>query len=270
MKFKDGVIFVGALVFGLGMASAANACSTALWSDSTGSIAAGSPSTNPRFAQLCALKVTGDGSVRDLSPDHTRIRARFYVLTKSTDAVNVGGLTGATGTAVLLRAYADETDTATIFEIKRVDGNLVFDTTGDGGTPATVLAVNGWTAVEFDWQSGGNMSIWVNKDPALAATATVGAGTGTVKSVRLGLIGGLTGFTGNVVFDAYEAHSTTPVGLLLDGDSNNSGSVNSGDTVGVVNEYLGGILAVGTPDCNRDGKVNSGDTVCIINKYLGS
>jgi hypothetical protein len=212
------------------------------------------------------LNVTGVGSVRDLSPEHTRIRARFYVLTKSTSA---GGLTGATGTAVLLRAYSDETDTAALFEIKRVDGNLVFDTTGDGDTPAAVAAVNGWTAIEFDWESGGDMDIWVNAPSSGAPTATVGAGTGTVKSVRLGLIS-LSGFGGNVVFDAYEAHSTTPVGLLLDGDSNNSGTVNSGDTVSIVNEFLGGILAAGTPDCNRDGKVNSGDTVCIINKYLGS
>ena len=257
MKFKDGVIFVGVLACGLGMVSAANACSTALWSDSTGAITAGSPVAVPRFSQLCALNVTGSGSVRDLSPDHTRLRARFYVLNKLVGSGNV----------VLFRAYSDETDTAVLFEIRRNNGNLVFDTTGDGGTPATVATPNTWASVEFDWQSAGTMSIWVNAPSSGATTTTVGAGTGTVKSIRLGLITGLDTYTGSVVFDAYEAHSTTPVGLLLLGDANGGGTLTSADASRVLNENsIGGTLSPGQPDCNLGGSITAADASCILNK----
>ena len=260
MKFKDGVIFVGALVCGLGIMPAANACSTALWSDSTGAITAGSPVAVPRFSQLCALNVTGAGSVRDLSPDHTRLRARFYVLNK---------LVG-TGNVVLFRAYADETDTTKLFEIRRNGANLVFDTSANtGGSSVSFAAPNTWTSIEFDWQSGGTMSIWVNAPSSGATSTTVAAGnSATVKSVRLGLITGLDTYTGgNEVFDAYEAHSTTPVGLLLLGDANAGGTLTSADATRVLNELaIGGTLSPGQPDCNLGGSISSADATCIMAK----
>jgi len=257
MNFKDGVIFVGMLACGLGMASAANACSTSLWSDSSGAITAGSPTTVPRFSQLCALSVTGTGSVRDLSPDHTRLRARFYVLSK---------LVG-TGNVVLFRAYANETDTGSLFEIRRNGANLQFDTTGAGGASVNFTAPTGWTAIEFDWTSGGTMNIWVNVPSSGSTLTTVAAGTGTVKSIRLGLITGLDTYTGSVVFDAYEAHSTTPVGLLLLGDANGGGTLTSADATRVLNEIsIGGTLSTGQPDCNLGGTITSADATCILNK----
>jgi hypothetical protein len=257
MKFKDGIIFAVVFACGVGMASAANACSTASWSDSTGAIAAGSPTAVPRFSQLCALNVTGSGSVRDLTPDHTRIRARFYVLSKLVGSGNV----------VLFRAYGSENDTVPLFEIRRNGANLQFDTTAAGGASVNFTAPAGWTAIEFDWTSTGNMDIWVNAASTGGTSTTVAAGTGTVKSVRLGLVTGLDTYSGSVVFDAYEAHSTTPVGLLLLGDANGGGTITSTDATRVLNEIsVGGTLSTGQPDCNLGGSMSSADATCILGK----
>ena len=262
MSIKGGVIFGCLLVCGLGVSPAVNACSTAGWLggvtglDTTLFVA--SPPTFSRYSNLCAMRVTGTGSVRDFSPDHSRIRVRFYTF--------LNQLAG-TGNAVLFRAYADETDTTSLFEIRRNNGNLVFDTTAAGGGSQTVAVPNNWAAIEFDWQSGGTMSIWVNADATSAgATTTVAAGTGTVDSARLGLITGLQGFTGAALFDAYEAHSTTAVGLLLVGDANGNGAVNSTDATRVFAESAPGTLSLGQPDCNLNGTVNSTDATCIFAK----
>ncbi|HMB61005.1 MAG TPA: hypothetical protein VKN35_13925 [Xanthomonadales bacterium] len=264
MNFKDGVIFGSVLACGMIFGSTAFACSTDGWNggviglDTTlfvGSPVGTSPAF-PRYSEFCAMQVTGDGSVRDLSPDHDRIRARFYVLS------NLSG----TGNAVLFRAYADETDTTTLFEIRRNDGNLVFDTSAAGGASTSVASPGGWVAIEFDWDSvGGTMNFWVNADPSGAVTGSVASGSGTVSSARLGLVGGLGGFSGNAIFDAYEAHSTTPVGLLLVGDANGNGTVNSTDVSAVLIETeIGGALAPGQPDCNANGVVNSTDVSCVL------
>jgi len=271
MKYMDGVIVGCLLLCGFGASPLAQACTTDGWSDVTGLSTtlfvgqpSGTPNTMPRFSELCAMRVTGTGSVRDLSPDHTRIRARFYVLFSQ--------LTNATGTAVLLRAYPNETDTSPLFEIRRNNGNLIADTTGAGGAASTPFAAPaGWVAIEFDWQSGGTMSVWVNANAATApATFTVASGSGTVSSVRMGAIAGLGGFTGALVFDAYEAHSTTPVGLLLAGDANPDEEINVFDFGFIRNEILGNSLATGQPDCNKDGDINVFDFGCIRNIILGN
>lgn len=262
MKYKDSVIFGCLLMCGLGASPLAQACSTDGWLGGVtglnttlfvGSPNSSPPNATPRFSELCGMRVTGTGSVRDLSPDHTRIRVRFYVLSQ---------LAG-TGETVLFRAYANETDTGSLFEIRRDGTNLEFDTTAAGGGSTSVAAPTGWLAIEFDWQSGGSMSIWVNADANTApTTATVAAGTGTVDSARLGLIAGLGGFTGAGVFDAYEAHSTTPVGLLLNGDANDSGTITIADVTRIGSE-LNGSLSPGQPDCNRSGGVTIADVTCI-------
>ena len=264
MKYTDGVIVGCLLLCGFGASPLAQACTTDGWSDVTGLSTtlfvgqpSGTPNTMPRFSELCAMRVTGTGSVRDLTPDHTRIRARFYVLFSQ--------LTNATGTAVLLRAYPNETDSSPLFEIRRTDGNLIADTTGAGGAASTppFAAPTGWVAIEFDWQSGGTMSVWVNANAATApASFTVASGTGTVSSVRMGAIAGLGGFTGSLVFDAYEAHSTTAVGLLLNGDANDSGTISITDVTRIGAE-LNGSLSPGQPDCNRSGGVTIADVTCI-------
>ena len=112
------------------------------------------------------------------------------------------------------------------------------------------------------------MGVWVNSDASVVATPPLevtGASTGAVDSIRLGLVGGLAGFSGNAVFDAYEAHSTTPVGLLLVGDANGNGTVNSTDvSAALIETEIGGNLAPGQPDCNSNGVVNSTDVSCIL------
>ena len=264
MKFKDGVIFGCLLLCGFGASPLAQACTTDGWLGGVTGLSttlfvgqpnSSPPNNTPRFSELCAMRITGTGSVRDLSPDHSRLRARFYVLFSQ--------LAGS-GTAVLLRAYPNESDTTPLFEIRRNNGNLIADTTGAGGGASTPFAApTGWVAIEFDWQSGGTMNVWVNANAATApASFTVASGTGTVSSVRMGAVAGLGGFTGALVFDAYEAHSTTAVGLLLNGDANDSGSITIADVTRIGSE-LNGTLSPGQPDCNRSGGVTIADVTCI-------
>ena len=266
MNFKDGVIFGSLLACGIAFGSSAFACSTDGWNGGvvglSTTLTVNSPPVFPRYSEFCAMRVTGDGSVRDLSPDHERIRARFYVFSS---------LTGS-GDAVLFRAYGDESDGSPLFEIRQTNGNLVFDAdgsgTGAGGADGSTPLPSGWVSIEFDWQSGGTMGVWVNSDASVVATPPLevtGASTGAVDSIRLGLVGGLAGFSGNAVFDAYEAHSTTPVGLLLVGDANGNGTVNSTDvSAALIETEIGGNLAPGQPDCNSNGVVNSTDVSCIL------
>jgi hypothetical protein len=111
------------------------------------------------------------------------------------------------------------------------------------------------------------MDIWVNADATSdPATATISAGTGTVDSVRLGLVDGLGGFGGGAIFDAYEAHSATAVGLLNKFDADGNSSINVLDAVAQINEINEISLAAGQPDCNLSGgNINVLDAVCIIN-----
>jgi len=261
MHFKDGIIFGSVLACGLVLSSAAFACSTDGWNGGVVGLSTtlfvDSPPSFPRYSEFCGMNVTGTGSVRDLSPNHDRIRARFYVFSQ---------LTG-TGDAVLFRAYADEGDATPLFEVRRNDGNLVFDASDAGGGSQSVASPSGWVAVEFDWDSVGNtFDIWVNADASVAtATASTTAGSGTVSSVRLGLVAGLGGFSGNAVFDAYEAHSTTAVGRLLAGDANGNEVNDIADVLAVGGE-LNGTLAVGQPDCNEDGAIGIADVLCVGGK----
>jgi hypothetical protein len=146
MHFKDGIIFGSVLACGLVFNSAAFACSTDGWNggviglDST--LFVDSPPSFPRYSEFCGMNVTGTGSVRDLSPNHDRIRVRFYYLSQ---------LTGGSGDAVLFRAYANESDGSPLFEIRRNDGNLVFDATDATGGSTSFASPSGWVAIEIDW-----------------------------------------------------------------------------------------------------------------------
>jgi hypothetical protein len=75
------------------------------------------------------------------------------------------------------------------------------------------------------------------------------------------------GFTGEITFDAYEAHRTTNVGALLAGDANSDDSINILDLGNVRIELLNpgdvNSLAIGQPDCNIDGNVNILDVGCV-------
>ena len=98
----------------------------------------------------------------------------------------------------------------------------------------------------------------------MAVQANVVAGT--VEAVQLGAPNGMGGLTGEITFDAYEAHRTTNIGALTAADANDSGTVTSGDATRILNEVsLGGTLSAGQPDCNENGSITSGDATCVLN-----
>ena len=270
MKNMDRVIFGSVLLIGLGLGLNAQACTTDGWaSDSNvpANAVPGSPTVVSRYSEFCALEVSGASYVQSDAASDTRYIGRFYVLPK----------TGGAGEVDILIAYSDEAATSELFTISYDGTDFIFDAAGASGGSEMTAASSGWNLVEFEYDAdSGNFNYWVNVAwdfnalSYAAPTGTFASGAGTVEAVQLGAPNGMGGFTGEITFDAYEAHRTTNVGALLAGDANDDGNVNSGDTVGIINENLGDILAQGQPDCNGDGNVNSGDTVCIINKWLGS
>lgn len=258
MRNMERVIF-GCLML-CGFVPGAWACTTGAWNGGTSGGTAGSPPTISRVSELCAFQLAGTGWVQDNSPSHTTLIARFFVLP---------ALSGSAAADIFV-AYSSESPTGVLFDVAYNAQTDEFEFTTSAGSTG-ISAANGWNLIEVAYSSGGNFDIWVNADATTqGASGMIGAGSGTVEAVRLGLPNGLNGLTGEVFFDDYESHATTPVGTVLWGDANNDGNVNSGDTVSIINENLGDVLAVGVPDCNRDGNVNSGDTVCIINRWLGS
>jgi hypothetical protein len=262
MKNMDRVIFGCMMVFGL--LPGAMACTTDSWNGGASGLAtADSPPAVARVSEFCGLRLTGIGHVQDNNPDaHTQFIARFFALVQVTGS----------GQADLFVAYPNETPSNSLFDISFDGSNFDFDASGAGGGTGTTAAQSGWNLIEIEYNSGGTFSFWVNADATVdPVTGSFAAGSGAVDAVRLGLPNGLGGFSGGAVtFDDYESHSSTPVGTVQFGDANGDGNVNSGDTVSIINENLGDVLASGVPDCNRDGNVNSGDTVCIINQWLGS
>ena len=270
MRNKDRVIFGSVLLIGLSLGLNAQACTTDGWASDFGTPIAGSPTDVSRYSELCALEISDTSYVQSDAASDTRYIGRFYFLPK----------TGGTGKVDILIAYSDQvvTDVTTdLFTISYDGTDFIFDATEAVGGSASTPASSGWNLVEFEYNSdSGNFNFWVNEAwdfDALSYAAPTGnfaSGTGKVEAVQLGAPNGMGDFTGEIIFDAYEAHRTTNVGALLAGDANGDGNVNSGDTVGIINENLGDILAQGQPDCNGDGNVNSGDTICIIIKWLGS
>jgi len=238
------------------------ACSVAAWGANTGGTA-GSPLAIPRYSELCAFEVTGQHHVQSNFASDTRYRVRFYVL---------DGLTGS-GSVDIFEAYGNEAPSGPLFKVSFDGSQFTFNATAAGGTSTTVAGKNGWNVVELDWTSGGQMRFWLNADatPDINPTGTVNAGTGTVEAIRLGAPNGLGTQTGKLVFDAFESHRTTPIGLLLVGDANGNSSVNIFDMIGIQNEILNPAtsLAVGQPDCNENGSVNVFDMICVQNIILG-
>lgn len=257
-----GIIFIS----GLGFAASALACSTEAWMGGNAGIPAnansGSPPTVARYSEFCGLAVTGTGHVQDNTPSDTRYRARLYVL---------DGLTGA-GAIDIFEAYSDIGATNALFKVTFNGSQFVFDATDAGGGSATVASANGWNLVEFDWNSDGTFSYWVNADAtADAANGSTSAGTGTVEAVRMGAPNGFATQTGKLTFDAFESRRSTAVGALLAGDANGNLSVNIFDIIGIQNEILNPAtnLADGQPDCNGNGSVNVFDIICVQNIILG-
>lgn len=259
MRYMERVIF-GCLML-CGFVPGALACTTASWNGgASGAFVAASPPTVARYSESCALSLTGQGHVQDNSPAHTQMIFRFYVLPQ---------LTGS-GTAKIFAAYSAENGTGELFDITWNGTNFSFNPTS--GTSQTFPAPSGWSLIEVSYSAGGSSSFWVNANAATdPISGSFTAASGTIQSVRVGLPDGLGGYSGgNVNFDAYESHATTPVGPLLAGDANASDSVNVFDMVAQQNEILGSALAPGQPDCNSSGSVNVFDMVCVQNIILGN
>lgn len=267
MKNMDRVIFGSVLLIGLGFGLNAQACTTDGWQggfdDGGGNAVAGSPPDISRLSEFCALKVTGQSHVQSNFASDERYIGRFYVF---------DGLGGA-GSVDIFAAFGAEDASGDLFKITFDGSQFVFDASAAGGAAsAGVASVGGWNLVEFDWDTaGGTLKYWVNADAAAdPETGSVNAGAGgTVEAVRMGAPNGLGTQTGMLIFDTFESHRTTPVGAVLVGDANNDGNINSGDIIGVINEFFSAQnLAIGAPDCNGDGNVNSGDIICIINAFF--
>src|SRR5690606_5979081 len=167
---------------------------------------------------------------------HTTFIARFYVRPN---------LTG-NGQADLFAAYGDESGGSQRLKVSYDGANLDFHAAGaQAGTAAA--ASNLWHLVEIEYTSEGTTRFWVNADASSDdPTGTYPSATGAVSSVRLGLLATPTNLTGAPQFDAYESHSTTPVGPLLNGDSNGNGSITISDVTRIGSE-LNGSLSPGQP-----------------------
>ncbi|MEM9300838.1 MAG: hypothetical protein AAGE01_01935 [Pseudomonadota bacterium] len=256
----------GLLAAGLLAAGAAQACTTSAWLGGvSGDAAAGGPQEPlvlGRYSGECSM-FASTGFVQDNSPaEEGQMISRFYFNPN-------GG-----GTAVVYRTLSDSPAVgdagATVYEVS-YDGSAETVTVsslaaGGGSTGAIdVSSAAGWISVEVDWQSGGQMQVWVNSDAltAPAPTATANAGTDSINSARLGILDA-TGTIG-AVFDDYEARRTTAVGRLLVGDSNSDGSIDIADAITVLLEIgPGGPLAPGVADCNEDGGVDIADAICTL------
>lgn len=251
-------VFLGCLA--LLLPASGFACSMGAWDTPTGvgAVTTASPPTITRYSELCALQATNTGYVQDNSPSgHTTFIARFYVRP---------GFTGS-GQADLFVVYDNDTPGNQLLKVSYDGANLDFH--GSSGTVLGTVAatINNWHSVEVKYVSAGTTTFWVNANATLVApTGSYASATGAVESVRLGLPNGLGGFSASTSrFDAYESHSTTPVGLLLVGDANGNGAITIADVISAGNE-LGGTLAVGQPDCNFAQGVTIADVICIGNK----
>lgn len=265
MSYKERVLF-GCLFLLLPISGFA--CSMAEWTAApgVGDVIAESPpapapsnSSMSRLSEFCGLRVFGTGYVQDNSPDasqHTTFIARFYVRPQLS-----GG-----SQADLFIAYANETPSTQLLKVSYDGANFDFHA-ADGTVLGTAPADAGkWNLVEVEYVSAGNTRFWVNADATKEdANGTYASATGGVDAVRLGLPNGLGGHTGYVNFDAYESHSTTPVGPMLIGDSNGNGNITIADATNAIGE-LNGLLAKGQPDCNNSGVVTIADATCIIGK----
>jgi hypothetical protein len=271
-KYMEGVVF-GCLA--LLVPVSGFACSMAQWDANSGAVIVGNPDSAPavpRVSEFCGLQVTAPntGHVQDNSPDgHTQFIARFYV------RPNLAG----SGAADLFVAYSDEAGASPLVKVSYDGANLDFHAAA--GVLATAPAApNLWHLVEIEYNSTGTTHFWVDANAATdPQTGQYASATGAVSSVRLGLPNGGTGFTGPAQFDAYESHSTTPVGTLVIGDANKSGGITPTDLTRVKNEILKNSptpadettwLSPGQPDCNRTGSVTPTDLTCIKNIILGN
>jgi len=264
MKNMERVIFGSILLIGLGFSLQTQACTTDGWTsvfNIPGNGNAGSPTAVSRYSEFCALAINDTSHVQSNAASDTRYIGRFYVFPD---------VSSGSGTVDLLVAYSDEGGVGddTLFKISYDGTGFIFNASGAGGqVSGSIAAASGWNLIEFEYDAdSGNFNYWVNEAWDFVGlsygqmTGTMDSGGGTVEAVQLGAPNGMDGLTGEITFDAFEAHRKTSVGALLAGDAKGDGTIN----------VLANGLASGQPDCTLDGKVNIFDIVCARNIILGN
>ena len=256
MKNVTRLIYTSLLIAGTLSASTAMACTTDLWNGGVeGTPVAGSPTAVSRVSGLCAMELTGTGSVKDTSPAaETTAIMRFYVFAELLS-----------GAPVIFEAFSDDNATSSLLTVSFDGSNFVFDAGAGASGNVPGKSKVGWNLVELAWTGGGTMEYWVNTDSNdTAATGSVAAAGGTMESVVLGTADALDGI---LTFDDYESHRSTPVGGVLLGDSDGSAIIDVFDMIGTQKEILqqgqtDAFLADGQPDCNLSGAIDVFDMIC--------
>ncbi len=276
-------ILAGAVIALLPL-TGAMACTTSAWSSVSGAPVAGDPipgdgDVTTRYSGLCGLKTASGGSSYVVSnhPADSTYRARFYVLTTPT------------ANATVFQAYSDEAATTPVITVEYQPGASAFAFTIPGAPLANVTGIqaNQWYGIEVFRQVGAPAVVSVqggggngfdpvdnrNEQNITRIVATVNSGTnnatgGTVEAARLGAIGATTGVVTVDEFDSSRS-AATPIGFLLRGDANSSGTRDAGDVTATAREsVLPGSFA-GQPDCNESGSVDAGDVTCIARVSVG-
>jgi hypothetical protein len=259
-----GFLYLSSILVASLFATSTFACTTDQWATATGAVNANDPlSAVPRVKGLCGLQVTETGTVSDDSPSvDTNFIGHFYFFPEFTGS----------GTVDLFVAYSDDIASSEVFTVRYDGTNVILDASASGGA-APMVSVPAdsthWNLVEFRWTSGAEGSLWVNSDATkVPPDAVFDSGTNSIESVKLGVLNAI-GLAGTANFDEYVSHRTTQIGMLLAGDANSDGKIDSGDIDLVVAEFLRGELADGVIDCNLDGNIDSGDIDCVVQIFLG-
>lgn len=262
MKSVSQFILPLLVLTGAFFASSSMACTTSLWNGGeTGTPLADSPLAVSRVSGLCAMKLDAAGGVTDNSPSvEPTANIRFYVFAELNS-----------GNPVIFEAFsADDAGGTSLIAVTFDGTNFDIDagSTSSGPVPGTA----GWNLVELAWTGGASMDYWVNADATVdAATGSVTAAAGTLESVVLGAADSL---AGEVTFDDYEAHRTTPVGPADVCNADSIGEINLLDALDVVDEFFAAPnspdLAIGSPDCDLSGTVNLLDALDIVDIFFGT
>jgi hypothetical protein len=264
------IVLAGA---GLGVASNANACSVAAWTDTNKTATdanAGSPPTVRRYYGLCGLNANAPGIVvGDNSPagaTETTYRARFYFFPNVTS-----------GSAKILSINAGENGTGTELV------GLTFTSAGalqvavNGG--ATTQTINGltnarWYGVEVTYIANTSVQVDVRGNKTFTGTTTIAAGVPStgVDSVTLGFITGAGTQGGAAIqFDEFESsRAGTAIGFLPRGNARIESGTQSYtllDVLDVLTEFRTGTLAQGNPDAEEDGDVDLLDVLAVLTRF---
>ena len=264
----------------LGSLAAQSQCNVSAWDAATGAAAGGPSDANnqARYSGLCSMDGTngavlnngtgpaGDGNNAAVSGPigESGMIARFYFLAQGS------------GTATIFEAYSDELGATPVYSVT-YNGTNVTVTPVSGGSAVSIPVIStvNWHSVEVKWASGdgtngGAIEVWVDSD-ALTASAdgatTSASAAASINAVKLGGIVN-SGFT-KLIFDDYESRRSTAVGRLLAGDSNSDGTIDLGDVITILNEFLNISTATGVPDTNEDGAIDLGDVIGALNIFLG-